>query len=154
MKPQTHIAEQFFDAAAHSDEAFLEALAMLFRPKRGAMVVSESRPLYAPASKTAELDAAPFTVADALREYLHANDLDAEKAAHQLKIPTVLMQKLLDEMMPLTDKTVPGVARFLSTTTGAPALKLRQWLITGLRDLQMKGSEHRPTRIAARRKKP
>jgi hypothetical protein len=46
------------------------------------------------------------------------------------------------------------VAKLFAREFNLPELTLRQWLITGLRQLEMKDSEHRPTRIAARRKKP
>ncbi len=101
-----------------------------------------------------ELDTAPHTVGEALQQFLGSNRMSPEEAARRLGITTEQMQQIADGMMPLTSKTVPGVARFFAREFGLPQaeLTLRQWLITGLRELEMKDTEHNPTRIAARKK--
>jgi hypothetical protein len=100
------------------------------------------------------IDAAPCTVGEAMQEFLDSNKLSTDEAAKQLGVSPDHLQSIVAEMMPLTTATVPSVAQFFGTKYGLPPLTLRQWLITGLRDREMKNTEHDPARIAARKKKP
>lgn len=164
-RPLHPTARQFFDATEKDDNTFLQSLtALLRRPKRSPSE-DQARPAFLrqfsenvseePAEyDAAPIDTAPCTVGEALRQFLDSNGLSMDEAAKQLGISADQMQSLIAEMMPLTSTTVPSVAQFFSTKYPLQALTLRQWLITGLRDLEIKKTEHSPTRVAARKKKP
>jgi len=161
--------QQFFDATEKDDATFLRSLRALLRkgertPLQEPQVLRQlSASVSEPAAQydAASLDAAPCTVGEALQQFLDSNTLGIDEAAQQLGISTAHMQALTAEMMPLTSKTVPAVALFFGERYRAATLTLRQWLITGLRDVEMRRAEqaspHKPppasTRIAARRKK-
>lgn len=164
-RPRHSIAQQFFDATERDDDTFLRSLAAILRIAKRPPAESEAdstilRQLSDTVAEepapydAASLDNAPYTVGEALQQFLKSNSVRVDDAARQLGIPPAQMQSLVEEMMPLTGATVPAVARFFGAIYGLKTLTLRQWLITGLRELEMKSSEHGCTRIAARRKKP
>ncbi|MBX2993038.1 MAG: helix-turn-helix transcriptional regulator [Bacteroidetes bacterium] len=159
------IARQFFDATEQDDAAFLQSLSTLLRtgqrppsnePDQPDILrqlsdsVSEEAPEYAPAP----LDSATCTVGEALKQFLDSEKLSTREASKKLGISPEQMEALIAEMMPLTSATVPSVAQFFGTAYNLKPLTLRQWLITGLRYHEMEQTEHGPTRIAARKKKP
>lgn len=162
------IIRQLLDTTKKDDETFLKSLAALLRPVIPQQLsdrVAEESAGYgaAPPAGTAAggLDKAPCTVGEALRQVLDSKGMSLARlpvgrddAAKKLGISADRMQSLIEEMMPLTSATVPHVAQFFSAKYGLNALMLRQWLITGLRELEMKNTEHSSTRIAARKKKP
>jgi hypothetical protein len=163
------LIQQFFDATEKDNATFLQSLrALLHKGKR--MPLEEPQVLRQLSASVAEpagqydaasLDGAPCTVGEALQQFLDSNALGIDDAAKHLGISTAQMHTLLAEMMPLTSTTVPTVAQFFREKYGVPALTLRQWLVTGLRDVEIQrveqGSPRKPvpasTRIAARRKK-
>jgi hypothetical protein len=161
--------QQFFDATEKDDATFLRSLRALLRkgertPLQELQVLRQlSASVSEPAAQydAASLDAAPCTVGEALQQFLDSNTLGIDDAAKHLGISTAQMHTLLAEMMPLTSTTVPTVAQFFHEKYGVPTLTLRQWLVTGLRDVEIQrveqGSPRKPvpasTRIAARRKK-
>lgn len=166
-KLDSPLARRFFAAAKKNDEAFLRELTRLFRiagkrhggenaaigerhPADSASVVRERTS--APRLQYSN-DTASCTVGEALRQYLNLNNIPTAEAAEQLKISVESMQELLSEMMPLTSSTVGGVAQFFNSEYRIPALTLRQWLITGLRDCELRASEQGTVRLAARSKK-
>lgn len=180
-KPRNPLLQQFFDSLEKSDDEFLENLSNLLRAAKQSSVSKEepapllrqidlsvadrkssweervshnAQPSQRDKSQRDKLDMARHTVGEALQQFLASNRMSPDDAARRLSITTERMQQLTEEMMPLTSKTVPGVARFFGREFGLPELTLRQWLITGLRELEIKDTEHGPTRIAARRKKP
>jgi predicted DNA-binding protein (UPF0251 family) len=164
MKPRTQhpIIRQLIEATKKDDEAFLQSLATLLRTTKRLPAKEQQRPDFQqkivaeePAAyDAARLDKAPCTVGEALRRVLDSNNMNLDDAASQLGISTDRMQGLIEEMMPLTSSTVPTVSQFFAARYGVNALRMRQWLITGLRELEMKNTEHTSSRIAARKKKP
>lgn len=177
-KPTSRLIQQFFDATEKDDPTFLRALVTLVRAAK-----SPARPLGDRTARSAEsapitlsavreapshyrvkesLDDASFTVGQALTHYLHTTGISKQDAAAQLAITSEYMDTLLANEIPITSSTVAGAAKFFATLYPLNALTLRQWLITGLRDLEIRHTEQsapphaRPpasTRIAARRKK-
>jgi hypothetical protein len=166
-RPLHPIARQFFDATKKDDGTFLQSIAALLHAAKRFPREEESVPAMQFLRKISDevkeepgvydaspIDTAPCTVGEALQQFLDSNKLSMDEATKQLGISADQMQSLIAEMMPLTSATVPSVAQFFGTKYGLPPLTLRQWLITGLRDREMKNTEHDPARIAARKKKP
>lgn len=159
------LIQQFFDSLNRDDDSFLHSLVALLRTARKSDAhTEEPTPLFSvhemhvaeetPPYGTQALDASGYTVGQAVQQFLVSNTMSIDDAARQLSVAPEIFQQIVDDMMPLTTETVPGVAKLFAREFNLPELTLRQWLITGLRQLEMKDSEHRPTRIAARRKKP
>ena len=168
MKRADVLIQQFFEAAAESDERFLQTLqrflAAAGQPAVGlagkstrVSPVRESLPTYSAnrpgQSETSEMDAAVCTVGEALGEMLLANGWTKQQAATKLGVSERVCQELLNEMMPLTGKTARSVAAFLCETYhGASAQLLADYLLNGLHFWGLKHSGPGHTRIAARRK--
>jgi hypothetical protein len=166
MRKKSTLIERFFQAAEESDEAFFKALNELMQSTKaqpqlsttsdGAntdlmKTVRETTGLY---GDSASLDNAPFTVGEAMRQMLKVNGWTVPQAAKRLGVSDEVMKNLFEEMMPLSSGTVPGVAKFFSTEYRiANPQTLREWLITGLRFLEMQSSQPSSLRHAARRKK-
>lgn len=168
------LLQQFFDSLEKSDDEFLVSLSTLLRAAKQSsannketapmlrqidLTVTEERTPYdtqasrRDKSQRDKLDTARHTIGEALQQFLASNRMSPDDAARRLGITTEQVQQLADEMMPLTSDTVAGVARFFGLKFGLPELTLRHWLITGLRELEIKESEHRSKRMAARRKR-
>lgn len=166
MKNQPHtLARKFFEAAERDDDTFLQALVSLLRGAQASPSKRTEQPIFVqqqsqfvaeetPPYNAAPLDSATCTVGEALKLFLDSEELSTREAANKLGISPEQMEVLIAEIMPLTNATVPSVAQFFGTTYNLKPLTLRQWLITGLRYHEIQKTEHRPTRIAARKKKP
>jgi hypothetical protein len=171
------LIRQFFEAAAESDERFLQTLQRILaaadQPAVGpadhvvraglagkstrVSPVRETLPTYSATgpgqSETSEIDAAVCSVGEALGEMLLANGWTKQEAAGKLGLSEQVCHELLNEMMPLTGKTARSVATFLSETHhGTPAQLLADYLLNGLHFWELKHSGPGHTRIAARRK--
>jgi len=168
MKPADVLIQRLFEAAAGSDEHFLQILQKLLsvadRPVAGSagktMRISPVRESLArdPANglgqpKTSEIDAAACSVGEALSEVLLANGWTKQQAADKLGVSEQICEELLNDMMPLTGKTARSVAAFLCETyQGASAQILADYLLDGLHFWELKHSGTGRTRIAARPK--
>jgi len=168
MKRTDVLIRQFFEAAAESDERFLQTLqrflAAAGQPAVGlagkstrVSPVRESLPTYSAnrpgQSETSEMDAAVCTVGEALGEMLLANGWTKQQAATKLGVSERVCEEMMNEMMPLTGKTARSVAAFLCETFhGASAQLLADYLLNGLHFWELKHSGPGHTRIAARRK--
>jgi len=177
MKRTDLLIQQFFEAAAESDECFLQTLQRILSAAnqpavsppdhvvRAGLVgkstrvspVRESLPIYSAngpgRSETSEIDAAVCSVGEALGETLLANGWTKQQAASKLGVSEGICEEMLNEMMPLTGKTARSVAAFLCETYhGASAQLLADYLLNGLHFWELKHSSPGHTRIAARRK--
>jgi len=179
MKRTDVLIRQFSDAAAESDDRFLQTLqSILFAadqlaagvpPAMGGIraglagkstrvsPVRETLPTYSAnrpgQSGTSEIDAAVCSVGEALGEMLLANSWSKQQAATKLGVSERVCQEMLNEMMPLTGKTARSVAAFLSESYhGASAQVLADYLLNGLHFWELKHFGAGDVRIAARRK--
>lgn len=161
MKPKNTLIDDFFRAAGENDEKFLEALwrlrwaATSIVPEAEAMVMEQTTPYGRVVSR--DVDQAPCSVGEALRETLRANGWTEKQAAEKVAVSGTAMQSLLTEMMPLSTGTVRGVAGFLCREHTLPeetAKLLTEWLLNGLRfwELQHPPDKSGSIRIAARPK--
>jgi len=171
--------QQLFEAAAGSDERFLQAFRKILTTADHAAVtppdhvvranlvgkgtrvspVRESLPVYSAnrsgQSETCELDAAVCSVGEALGEMLLANGWTKQHAASKLGVSEGICEEMLNEMMPLTGKTARSVAALLCETYhGASGQLLADYLLNGLHFWELKHSSAGHARIAARRKGP
>jgi len=168
MKQTDVLIQQFFEAAAESDERFLQTLQRILaaadQPAVGPAAqsarvsrVRESPQTYSAnkpgRSEASEIDSSGCSVGEALGEMLLANGWTKQEAAGKLGLSEQVCHELLNEMMPLTGKTARSVAAFLCETyDGASAQLLADYLLNGLHFWGLKHSGPGHTRIAARRK--
>ncbi len=92
-------------------------------------------------SETSEMDSSACSVGEALGEMLLANDWTKQQAASKLGVSEHVCQELLNEMMPLTGKTVRSVAAFLCEThRGTAEQLLADYLLNGMHFWELKHS--------------
>jgi len=157
MRKTTRLIERFFQAAEESDEMFLKALQELSRSaeshtshearfegfyRKGIAQARTIRETIAQYGDSVSLDNAPFTVGEAVHQMLKINSWTVSQAAKKLGVSDEVVKSLLEEMMPLSSATVPDIAQFFSAEYGITNSQiLREWLITGLRFLEIESSQ-------------
>jgi hypothetical protein len=168
MKRADVLIQQFFEAAAESDERFLQSLQRLLAAARqqatplagksaGVSAIRESLRTYSAnrpgQSERSEIDAAVCSVGEALGEVLLANGWSKQQAASKLGVSERVCEEMLNEMMPLTGKTARSVAALLCESCHGPSAQLlADYLLNGLHFWELKHSGPAHARIAARRK--
>ncbi len=168
MKRADVLIQQFLEAAAESDEQFLQTLqrilavadqpavhsagenARLSRVRESLQKYSANKPGQ---PETSEIDSSGCSVGEALGETLLTNGWTKQQAASKLGVSEHVYHELLNEMMPLTGKTARSVAAFLCEThRGTAEQLLADYLLNGLHFWELKHFGTGNARIAARRK--
>lgn len=158
MKIRKTLIDQFFKAAGKNDKAFIEALGHL--SERGSSVLNRPEvvvkepTIHYRSSGTSDPDKTSCSVGAALQEALSAYGWNKKLAAAKLEVSETAIERLLDEMMPLTAKSVRPVTRFLCEMhSGASEQALMDCLLNGLHFWELSHSVSGNARMAARQSK-